>query len=285
MQSSDPEFTALLRSGERSWIDIPFQAGESRLFITSMLFEEPGFRPEWHYLALMIGKDEWKRIASHRRLLRMLERYSKSGWRELFRKDSENMELVAEETGENHLLPKELPRYLFSREQEALDKLEDACLFSDDASFAEDKIAWNPAALNSGWKCIIATKKRIGLKEESFVFPWESRLSRRECVTGTKSEEPCPKIQKKKLNRKRLLMLALLIVVCCALALVCFLKVKSEPSYSPDLHIPSLMIERFDETDPSALHSGPYAPEKKDSSGEEIAFEALMEGREDEQYK
>lgn len=238
LQSSDPDYTDLLRSGERSWIDVPFKTGETRLFVTSMLFEEAGFRPEWHYLALAYGKEDWKVIGSHRRLWVALEKLTQTGWKLFYRKDNSNIELplAAELDASSH--KETLPKVLFLSKFEASQRLEMGGIFSDAKSFADEKIAWNPASLYGEWTCIVMTKKRSVLKNEVFFFPWEKHRIQNEGAKTKKTTSPAKK-EIKFPYRKKYLFFIVFLVLCC-------IGVLSFSFFMEDIPVKSLPLEERD---------------------------------------
>lgn len=230
LQSSDPDYTDLLRSGERSWIDVPLKTGETRLFAASMLFEEPGFRPEWHFLALAYGKEDWKVIGSHRKLWGALEKLTQTGWKVFYRKEDSNIELPLAPELDASPHKETLPQVLYLSKLEASQRLEMGAFFSDARSFAEEKIAWNPASLSDGWSCTVMTKKRSVLKKETFFFPWEKQRIESEVAKTKRTPSPGKKRIKFPYRKKFVIFIVFLVLCCIAVLSVSFhIPVKSLP--------------------------------------------------------
>lgn len=161
--SDDPAFTALLNGGEHCWVDVPAPDGQHRLFAVSFLYQEPGVRPVWYFICMLIGREQWRMIGSHRRFFEALRAAAPSLWNDPVFRSQNSIELRLPEktelSGTFRRSGQLLPVGPCSPE-DALRTLEDRFPMDDDVCFQECTVAWNPAMYDPNWSCVVRTKER-----------------------------------------------------------------------------------------------------------------------------
>ena len=160
--SDDPAFTVLLKGGEHCWIDVPAPDRQHRLFAVSFLHQEPGVRPVWYFLCLLIGREQWRMIGSHRRFFEVLRAAAPSLWNDPVFRSGNSIELrFPKKTEPTHTFRRDhLLRVGPCPPEDALRTLEQRFPMDDDVCFQKCTVAWNPAMYDPNWSCVVRTKER-----------------------------------------------------------------------------------------------------------------------------
>ncbi|NCC58322.1 MAG: hypothetical protein EOM17_11925 [Synergistales bacterium] len=160
--SNDPPFTALLKEGEHCWVDVPAPDGQHRLFAVSFLYKEPGVRPVWYLVCMLIGREQWRMIGSHRRFFEALRAAAPSLWNDPVFRSENSIELrFPKKTEPTHTFRRDhLLRVGPCPPEDALRTLEQRFPMDDDVCFQKCTVAWNPAMYDPNWSCVVRTKER-----------------------------------------------------------------------------------------------------------------------------
>ena len=145
VRSVDTSFERFLKEGGLSWVLLP-QNTRANVLVSSALVQQPGERPTWHFLALVIGKNNFLKFESIKQLLASITNELSSEWWE--------RNFVIKETFDFVLLEDSEKLKLHDADNERV--LETLC--ANDVSYLIDHaIAWNPSVKEKNWEYVIST--------------------------------------------------------------------------------------------------------------------------------
>lgn len=236
--SNSPDLLKSQESGELSWVDVPGNTPTKRYFILSTLSGDPGSRPLWFFFCLIIERENWERMESHRRLLKALEEAPSSSLFDLLMGAGAEITLTLPDESSKVLsrLGFPLPKKLRMNQEEALSQIEKHFSLMEGRNFFQSRLAWNPASLSGEWTCVIQTRDaRIRLLQERPLMkkdtPGQSALS------GLDGIQKIGK--RKKSERRKILLFAFLLILAGSMFFITsFWETKPIAPLSPELKIP-----------------------------------------------